>query len=130
MDTRILFILKRREDFIPIKHSPLGLSTGLYNSAKFMQEMLVNSGVDAEIEVAIDNNCIDRLVSRHKPTHVILEALWVVPSKFAVLTKLHPTVKWIVRLHSELPFMSGEGIAMDWLGDYSDFANIVIGINA
>lgn len=130
MVAKVLFILKRREDYNPIKHSPKGLSTGLFNSANFMNEMLQESGIRSEIEVAIDNNCIDRLINLHKPTHVIIEALWVVPSKFSVLCKLHPNVQWIIRLHSEMPFMAGEGMALDWVGDYADFPNIVIGINA
>jgi hypothetical protein len=127
---KVLFILKRREDYNSIAHSHTGLSTGLYNSANFVNEMLTSVGIESVLEVAIDNNCIDRLVTKHKPTHVIIEALWVVPSKFTVLCKLHPRVKWIIRLHSELPFMAGEGMAMDWLGDYSDFPNLFIGINA
>jgi len=127
---RILFILKRREDFNPVEHSPLGLSTGLFNSASFMVEMLKESKIEADIKVAIDNNCIDRMVRNYNPTHVIIEALWVVPSKFAVLCKLHPNVRWIIRLHSEMPFMAGEGMAMDWLGDYVSYDNIDIGINA
>ena len=130
MSTKVLFILKRREDFNPIKHSPKGLSTGLFNSASFVDQMLNDMGTESIIEVALDNNCIDRLVTKHKPTHVIIEALWVVPSKFAVLTKLHPRVKWIIRLHSEMPFMAGEGMAMDWLGDYVSYKNIDIGVNA
>jgi len=130
MTTKILFILKRREDYNEIKHSPKGLSTGLFNSASFMEQMLNDMGIEAHLEVAIDNNCIDRLVNKHKPTHVIIEALWVVPSKFAILTKLHPGVKWIIRLHSEMPFMAGEGMAMDWIGDYVTYKNIIIGVNA
>ena len=80
MTNKVLFILKRREDYNAVEHSPQGLSTGLYNSASFMKNMLVNAGIDAELEVAIDNNDIDRLVTLHKPTHVIIEALWVVPA--------------------------------------------------
>jgi hypothetical protein len=128
--SKLLFILKRREDYSAPTHATIGLSTGLYNSAKFMVDMMNDMNIESVIEVAIDNNCIDRLVTQHKPTHVIVEALWVVPSKFSVLTKLHPNVKWIIRLHSEMPFMSGEGMAMDWIGDYSDFENIILGINA
>jgi len=130
MATKILFILKRREDYNEITHSPKGLSTGLFNSASFMEQMLNESGIESVLEVAIDNNCIDRLVQKHKPSHVIIEALWVVPQKFAVLTKLHPGVKWIIRLHSEMPFMAGEGMAMDWLGDYVTYPQITIGVNA
>jgi hypothetical protein len=128
--SRVLFILKRREDYNAITHSAIGLSTGLYNSAKFMDDMLTANGIESNLEVAIDNNCIDRLVTKHRPTHVIIEALWVVPTKFAILQKLHPNVKWIIRLHSEMPFMAGEGVAMDWIGDYSGCKNLVIGVNA
>lgn len=130
MSQKTLFILKRREDYNAEQHSKHGLSTGLYNSATFVKDMLVESGHNAALEVAIDNNCIDRLVTLHKPTHVIIEALWVVPSKFAVLTKLHPDVKWIIRLHSEMPFMAGEGVAMDWVGDYLSYPQLSIGVNA
>ena len=130
MTPRILFILKRREDYDPVKHNAKGLSTGLFNSATFMVDMLNAAGVDARIEVAIDNNCIDRLVTQHRPTHCIIEALWVVPSKFTILSKLHPTIEWIIRIHSEMPFMAGEGMAMDWLGDYITNPKVSIGINA
>ena len=96
--SRVLFILKRREDFDAVTHSHIGLSTGLYNSAKFMDDMLTSNSITSNLEVAIDNNCIDRLVTKHKPTHVIIEALWVVPTKFSVLCKLHPDVTWIIRI--------------------------------
>jgi len=128
--SKVLFILKRREDYNSEIHSNIGLSTGLYNSANFMNEMLKAHGIESHLEVAIDNNCVDRLVRANNPTHVIIEALWVVPEKFVILSKLHPTVTWIIRLHSEMPFMAGEGMAMDWIGEYSKFKNIVIGVNA
>lgn len=130
MPSRILFILKRREDYNANTHSHIGLSTGLYNSASFMNNMLNGMGVESNLSVVVDNNYIDREVTKYKPTHVIIEALWVVPEKFAVLQKLHPNVKWIIRLHSEMPFMAGEGIAMNWIGEYSSFRNIIIAINA
>jgi hypothetical protein len=130
MKSNVLFILKRRPDFNPIKHSPKGMSTGLFNSANFMNLMLNDIGIKSNIEVAVDNNDIDKMVKLYRPTHVIIEALWVVPSKFAVLTQLHPTVKWIIRLHSEMPFIASEGIAMDWLGDYLTYPQISIAINA
>ena len=130
MKPRILFILKRREDYSAKLHSEIGLSTGLYNSAKFVSDMLVESGVDSAVSVAVDSNCIDRIVTEHRPTHVIVEALWVTPSKFYELTNLHPSIKWIVRLHSEMPFIAGEGIAVDWIGDYLRFTNITVAANA
>ena len=129
-ESRVLFILKRREDYNAKLHSNVNLSTGLYNSASFVYQMLVDSGVNSKLVVVVDNNCIDREVTQYKPTHVIIEALWCVPSKFAVLCKLHPKIKWIIRLHSDLPFLANEGIAMDWLADYARFPNVIIAANA
>jgi len=129
-ENKILFILKRKEDYHSVIDSHIGLSTGLYNSANFMNEMLQKAGRNSKLVVVIDNNDIDREVNLFKPTHVIIEALWVVPSKFSVLCKLHPNVKWIIRLHSEVPFLANEGIAFDWIADYARFNNIVIAANA
>jgi hypothetical protein len=130
MKPKIQFILKRRDDYNPVEHSPLGMSTGLFNSASFMRDMMQESGYEVDLQVAIDNNCIDRLVTEFKPNYVIIEALWVVPTKFNILTALHPTVNWVIRLHSELPFIAGEGMAMDWLAEYIKFPQISIGVNA
>lgn len=128
--SKVLFILKRRPDYDAKIHSALGMSTGLYNSAKFMNDMLIEHGIESYMEVVEDYNKIDRQVHLYKPTHVIIEAIWVVPQKFAILQKLHPNVKWIIRVHSEMPFLAGESMAMDWLADYSGFKNIIFGINA
>jgi hypothetical protein len=76
-------------------------------------------GVEAKLVEVLDNNSIDREVSQYKPTHVFIEALWVVPEKFDVLIPLHPHVKWYVRLHSNTPFIANEGMAMDWIQKYN-----------
>ena len=128
---KVLFVLKRKDNYNEDRDGKhVGLSTGLYNSASFVSDMLNDIGIESAMEVAIDNNCIDSLVNRHKPTHVIIEALWVVPSKFEILQKLHPDVTWILRLHSEMPFMAGEGIAMNWISEYSKIRNMLISVNA
>jgi len=128
---RLLFLLRRREDYNAIMHSEIGLSTGLYNSAKFVTDMLNDELViDATIKVCIDANCIDRMVTKYRPTVCILEALWVPPTKLTELVNLHPSIKWILRLHSEMPFMANEGIAMDWITEYARHKNVAIGINA
>lgn len=128
--TKILFILKRREDFDPLKHTKEGMQTGLFNSATFVKDMLNDNNVESKLFIAKDNNDIDREIKTFDPTHVIIEALWVVPQKFAVLSKLHPTVKWVIRLHSETPFLAQEGMAWDWLGDYIRHPNILIAANS
>lgn len=75
-------------------------------------------GVHAKLVEVFDNNSIDREVHAYKPTHVFIEALWVVPEKFEVLIPLHPRVKWYVRLHSNTPFIANEGMAIDWIKKY------------
>jgi len=140
--SKLLFILKKRQqtydetdnlnDDPNKKCNPYfnGISTGLKNSVKFVVQMLNASGIEAVMEIAIDNNCIDRLVTKHKPTHVIIEAFWVVPSKFDVLAKLHPKVKWIIRNHSELPFLSTEGSATGWMIEYVTKPNTYMAVNS
>jgi glycosyltransferase involved in cell wall biosynthesis len=126
---RILFVLKYREASWGA-YGQGGLSSGLLNSATFVKDMLVAEGIDAKLVQVVDNNCIDREVALFKPTHVIIEALWVVPEKIELLAKLHPTVKWVIRNHSETPFLANEGIAVEWLLKYVQIPNVVISNNA
>lgn len=95
-----------------------------------MVDGLNSIGVPSKLVDVVDNNDIDREVTLFKPTMVIIEALWVVPEKFDVLRKLHPNVKWVVRLHSKLPFLSGEGNAMDWVFRCAEKENVYIGVNS
>jgi hypothetical protein len=119
-NSRALFILKRREDYstdMP-NFTTYTVSTGMFNSATFVSDMLIESGITSEVITVIDNNEIDKEVTRFKPTHVFVEGYWVVPEKFDVLIPLHPTVKWFVRCHSEISFLAQEGIAIDWTYKY------------
>lgn len=138
MSSKVLFILKCRglsyeknDNTIEIDNlqNNYCLSSGLLNSASFVNDMLNNIGIESNIVQVIDNNCIDKYVTKYKPTHVIIEALWVVPEKFNILRKLHPRVKWIIRLHSEFPFLSNEGNAIDWVLEYLKQPNIFIAPN-
>ncbi len=106
------------------------ISSGLLNSAGFVHKMLLAEGYDSTLVEVKDNNDIDKEVTKVKPDVVIIEALWVVPSKFDVLQKLHPNVTWIIRLHSEIPFIANEGIAMEWIYEYQKYKNVCISINS
>lgn len=128
-NVKVLFICKKRKSSGPGPYAQI-ISSGLLNSATFVNDMLVKNGVDSKIIEVIDNNCIDREVTQFKPTHVIIEALWVVPSKFEILQRLHPNVKWIIRLHSETPFLANEGIAMEWIFEYQKYDNVYVSINS
>ena len=115
---RALFILKLRQDYSS-EYGANHLATGMYNSAKFVSDMLDSSGVEAKVVIVVDNNEIDKEVTLYKPTHVFIEGIWVVPEKFDVLKRLHKNVKWVVRCHSEIPFLAQEGNALDWIFEYA-----------
>ena len=123
-----LFILKKRNIYSDGNYSTV--NSGLYNSATFVNDMLVKNGVDSTLVQVVDNNEIDKYCTIYKPDVVIIEAIWVVPSKFEVLQKLHPKITWIIRLHSELPFLANEGIAIEWLKEYVKYDNVLIGSNS
>ena len=129
--TKVLFIVKRGAlDYADTDYcSNLPKSSGLYNSALLVVDMLNKAGVKANLEIATDNNDIDRLVKKHNPKIVVIEALWVVPEKFKVLKKLWPKVTWVIRLHSEFPFLSMEGMAMEWIFKYID-EGVKIAVNS
>ncbi len=125
---KILFILKKRHIYSDDTYSTV--NSGLYNSAMFVNDMLLRNGVDSTLIQVVDNNEIDKYCHQIKPDVVIIEALWVTPSKFAVLQKLHPNITWVIRLHSELPFLANEGIAIEWLKEYVKYDNVVISANS
>lgn len=112
-DIRVLFICKKNMMYSFVSYCRR--SSGLFNSTRFIVESLVARGITAEIVEVGDNNDIDRECARFKPTVVVIEALWVVPEKYEVLMKLYPDVQWLVHLHSNIPFLQLEGIAMDWI---------------
>lgn len=125
---KVLFVIKQR-----MAYGTKTKAYGLVNSCQFVAAHLRSLGIEAEVVEVVDNNCIDRVVTEHKPTHCFIEALWVVPSKFRELARLHPTVKWVVRLHSMVPFLSSEGMAFEWINQYFDLRsegiNISVSVN-
>jgi hypothetical protein len=112
-NARVLFIVKERKVY-----GTKTTSYGLVNSCQFIVNVLNEHGIESKVVQVIDNNYIDKEVTDFKPTHCFIEALWVVPEKFEVLSKLHPTVKWTVRLHSMIPFLVSEGMSFDWIDQY------------
>lgn len=135
--SRVLFVLKYRQLYHDVtfdkseEKDPYSyFSSGLLNSARQVEEMLIDRGIEAKLVQVVDNNSIDKEVHQYKPTDVIIEALWVVPEKFEILQKLHPNVRWIIRLHSETPFMAMEGIAMEWILKYAKHKNVYVAVNS
>ena len=112
---KILFVCKKR-------HDSYGVSVGLINSARFIANLLNQHGVESKVVMVRDANFIDSEVYEYKPTHVIIEALWVTPAKMEELVRIYQRrrrhVKWIVRIHSKAAFIANEGVAMDWISAY------------
>ena len=119
---RVLFLLKHGEQY-SAGNRPKG---GLFNSARMVAEMLEDSNTLTWLEHCIDGNDIDRLVTLIKPDVCIIEALWVTPEKLQENVRLHPATRFVVRLHSELPFLAQEGIALQWLKAYGPDVEIAV----
>ena len=105
---KILFLLKMSNTVYPDSGYPnINLSHAT--------QLLCNYINNCTIKYVVDGNGIDREVSIHKPDIVILEAVWATPEKIKELQQLHPNVRFIIRLHSQLEFLATEGIMFDWL---------------
>jgi hypothetical protein len=115
---RALFVLKRNMNYG--FHHYCRRSSGLWNSTRFIVEGLQARGVHAEIVEVHDGNDIDREVTQFDPDLVVIEALWMTPAKARELLSLqrHKHRKFYVHMHSGLPFLAQEGIAMEWLSEY------------
>lgn len=135
---RVLFILKWRPSPYESAVHDWGdgcepdkpLSSGLYNSARFVAEMLHHAGIDTELIHVRDANHIHREIVRSGATHVVIEAFWVPPYKFDHLSAACPNVRFIVRNHSETPFLAHEGVAFGWMLEYLKRPNVAVAPNA
>ena len=130
---RILFVIKKGSYPYRISYAESDLSreghSGLYWSSKFVADMLAEAGVAVKFVEVIDNTFIDHEIKQFHPTIVVIEALWVVPEKFAELQTLNPCVQFVVLLHSETPFLADEPIAVRWLKAYADLG-VTIAVNS
>ena len=122
----ILFLCKDRS-FKGDSYSNEG-TYGLWNSATFVCKAMWPY-YNCSVEACIDANCIDKFVTHHRPDVVVIEALWVTADKLRQLVRLHPNVYWIIRIHSKLPFLANEGIALGWCREYLNVHNVYLAGN-
>lgn len=112
---KIIFVSKKRID-------QYGISYGLVNSSNFVANALIENSPDiyAKTVVVNDGNGIDKEIHNNRPTHVIINAIWVSPQKIKELLTKWKAVEFIIRIHSKIPFLANEGIAFKWIKEYRD----------
>jgi hypothetical protein len=133
---RVLFVLRSRGVAYDYQMTPISGDwanksfTGLSNSARYVVDMLNMQDIEAALVVVEDYNKIDAAVAAYRPTHVIIEALWIPPLKFVELHEHHKFVRWNIRLHSEIPFISNEGIALQWIFGYVNLTDKHVSVSS
>ena len=115
--SRVLFLLKKNNNYG--NYSEVTSKSGLLNSVKYLAESLHNNlGIETFIESCVDGNEINKYVHIYKPDFCIIDALWATPKKMDELCDLWKNVDFIVRIHSKIPFLANEGIAIEWIKGY------------
>jgi hypothetical protein len=126
---KILFLLKEvgtsGSPYSPVK------SSGLLNSAKMICESIHQKfDIDTKMELCVDGNSIDHEIYIYNPDIVIIEAIWVTPMKIKELVSLYPKVRFVIRIHSEIPFLSNEGLSIAWIKEYIKLPNTRVAFNS
>jgi hypothetical protein len=125
---RILFVLKDRTQQLEYSQS-----YGLHNSATMVAEYLETFGNCTKVVTVIDANFIDAQVFVFKPDIVVIEALWVTGKKLEELVGLrrYKNIQWVVRVHSNVGFLSVESRAYKYIHEYIDLnrKNVIISFN-
>lgn len=120
-----LFVLKKQTN-------QYSISKGLINSNDYISNKFNDLGIKTKVVIVNDDNAIDKEIHKYLPCNVFIEAIWCRPSKLKELALKYPKVRFSVRVHSKFPFLSNEGIALDWLNQYRDLSKDLtnIGISA
>jgi hypothetical protein len=114
---KILFLVKTISEY---GGQTMPSKSGLKNSARFVVDAVNSfSGVEAKLEFCRDGNEVDKFLHVFKPDICILEALWVAPDKLRELIAKYPHIRFVLRIHSKVPFLAMEGNAVNWIKEYS-----------
>lgn len=120
---KILFLIKLSSEYN--EANSFISKAGLRNSAKFVVDAINEfPRTEAILEIVTDQNRIHMRLKHHKPDMCILEAIWVNPVKLRELIELHPHIKFIIRVHSRVPFLGMESNAITWIKEYGKYATV------
>lgn len=126
---KVLFILKKRNNYGNVSSTPYGLRTSCF----LVSECLKEHHIESKIVEVIDGNGIDKEIHDFKPDFAIIEAVWCPPYKIEELVNIYPKVKFSIRLHSKFPFLAQEKMAIEWLVAYNKltkkYDNLTISAN-
>ena len=125
---KILFVLKNRT-----YNKEYATSFSLMNSAIQVSNHLNHKGHESKVVSVIDYNFIDKEVHSYKPDIVVIEALWVSSKKMKELIELkrYKNINWVIRIHSDIGFLSAETNALTYINEYVSLKkdNLFISIN-
>lgn len=114
MSKRILFLARKIGD------AP---TNSLNNSAIFCANYLNEIGVESHVVDIPDHTYIIEEVQKFKPTHIIIESIWIVPIEFFKLFNLFKGVHWYIRIHSDIGFFCTEMYGLEWFRSYQSLHN-------
>jgi hypothetical protein len=114
---KILFILKERPYYT---NNTSVKSYGLINSSKHLAMYLEDLGYHVDVVTVIDGNGVDKVLYDYKPDMAIIEALWVSPAKLKELMEMkrYAKIKFVVRIHSDIGFLSAETMSLSYVNGY------------
>lgn len=116
MATSLLFIVR---DASAASHSYRNTATnGVALSTEFLVDALSSLNITTTSRAVSSAEDIAWLVVEKKPTHVIIETLWLTSTEMQTLVTEFPSVTWIVRDHSESCFRTLETDATQRIYDY------------
>jgi len=118
---KLLFILKTNETSGGGSIS----KSGLTNAARFVvDEINKFQDVTASIVQVKDQNKVFEQIAQHFPDIVIIEAVWIVPEKLQELIDKFPHTRFIIRIHSRIPFIAMEGNVVGWIKEYARISEV------
>ncbi|MEO6304487.1 MAG: hypothetical protein ABIP51_15095 [Bacteroidia bacterium] len=132
---KFLFLLKKGStgydnNYQPCFTNNLKVKSGLNNSANFVSNALNKYfGIETKVTTCIDGNSVDKEVHDYKPNICFIEAIWVTVDKMIEVSKLHPNVTFIVRIHSRTTFLANEGVAIERIKGYNKIPNVYVSFN-